>query len=231
MIDKSVDAAHPAHAGAPRRRDVRADLRRDRSGRDRGVQGAAGGRKAAAAAVPRTGTGRPRRSRSRRRSRRCARPTPHPQAAAKMPAAAWPSADRREPDGSDTQWLDAVRQALVTHEASRAAGRSAASRPPRRRCCGPLQREHGCAGSGADTNACGDARRCRRSSRRRRPRCRRPPPSQRQPRPRSRARPTAIIRCRRAPFPMPAEAANADAERSPARACAAGSRKSRWWAM
>jgi hypothetical protein len=44
----------------------------------------------------------------------------HPQTAAKMPAAAWPGADRREPDGSDTQWLDAVRQALVTHEASRA---------------------------------------------------------------------------------------------------------------
>jgi hypothetical protein len=39
----------------------------------------------------------------------------HPQTAAKMPAA-----DRREPSVSDTQWLDAVRQALVTHEASRA---------------------------------------------------------------------------------------------------------------
>ncbi len=83
----------------------------------------------------------------------------HPQTAAKMPAAAWPSADRREPDGSDTQWLDAVRQALVTHEASRAAGRS-----PRRarRGAGAAARctRVGCAGSGANTDACGDARRC-----------------------------------------------------------------------
>jgi hypothetical protein len=48
---------------------------------------------------------------------------PHPQTAAKMPATAWPGADRvrRDPGVSDTQWLDAVRQALVTNEASGAA--------------------------------------------------------------------------------------------------------------
>ena len=45
------------------------------------------------------------------------------QTAGKMPDAAWPGAERarREPGVSDTQWLDAVRRALVTHEASAAA--------------------------------------------------------------------------------------------------------------
>jgi hypothetical protein len=48
---------------------------------------------------------------------------PHPLTAGKMPAAAWPGAERarREAGVSDTQWLDAVRQALVTHEARGAA--------------------------------------------------------------------------------------------------------------
>ncbi len=48
---------------------------------------------------------------------------PRPQTAAKMPAAEWPGAERvrREAGVSDTQWLDAVRQALVTHEANTAA--------------------------------------------------------------------------------------------------------------
>jgi len=48
---------------------------------------------------------------------------PRPQTVAKMPAAEWPGAERarREAGVSDTQWLDAVRQALVTHEASAAA--------------------------------------------------------------------------------------------------------------
>ena len=44
---------------------------------------------------------------------------PHPQTAAKMLATAWPGAERREPGVSDTQWLDAVRQALLTKEAHR----------------------------------------------------------------------------------------------------------------
>ena len=48
---------------------------------------------------------------------------PRPQTVAKMPATEWPGAERarREAGVSDTQWLDAVRQALVTHEASAAA--------------------------------------------------------------------------------------------------------------
>ena len=48
---------------------------------------------------------------------------PHPRTAGKMPDAAWPGTERahREAGVSDTQWLDAVRQALVTHEASAAA--------------------------------------------------------------------------------------------------------------
>jgi hypothetical protein len=52
---------------------------------------------------------------------------PHPQSAAKMPATAWPGAERarRSPSVSDTQWLDAVRQALVKHEASGAAAEAA----------------------------------------------------------------------------------------------------------
>lgn len=40
----------------------------------------------------------------------------HPQEIDKIPAAAWPGSERREPGVSDSQWLDAVRQALVTHE-------------------------------------------------------------------------------------------------------------------
>ena len=46
---------------------------------------------------------------------------PHPAAVAKMPDSAWPGAERgrREPGVTDAQWLDAVRQALVTHDASR----------------------------------------------------------------------------------------------------------------
>jgi hypothetical protein len=62
----------------------------------------------------------------------------HPQTAAKMPAAAWPGADRREPDGSDTQWLDAVRQALVTHEATPVEARVA---PAEARVLRPAVRE------------------------------------------------------------------------------------------
>ena len=56
----------------------------------------------------------------------------HPQETAKMPAAAWPGSERREPGVSDTQWLDAVRQALVTHEARRAPAeaRVAPAEPP-----------------------------------------------------------------------------------------------------
>ena len=55
-----------------------------------------------------------------------------PQAADKMPAAAWPGSERHEPGVSDTQWLDAVRQALVTHEAKRAPAeaRVAPAEPP-----------------------------------------------------------------------------------------------------
>jgi len=47
---------------------------------------------------------------------------PHPRTAGKMPDAAWPGTERahREAGVSDTQWLDAVRQALVTHEAAAA---------------------------------------------------------------------------------------------------------------
>jgi hypothetical protein len=52
-----------------------------------------------------------------------------------MPADAWPGVERREPGVSDTQWLDAVRQALMTHEtheASRAPAeaRVAPAEPP-----------------------------------------------------------------------------------------------------
>ena len=47
---------------------------------------------------------------------------PHPRTAGKMPDAAWPGTERahREAGVSDTQWLDAVRQALVTHEVAAA---------------------------------------------------------------------------------------------------------------
>ena len=38
MLDKSVDAATRRHAGAPRRRDLRENLRRGRPRRDGGVQ-------------------------------------------------------------------------------------------------------------------------------------------------------------------------------------------------
>ncbi|HEX5212884.1 MAG TPA: hypothetical protein VFW22_14255 [Pseudolabrys sp.] len=56
----------------------------------------------------------------------------HPQEVDKMPAAAWPGSERHEPGVSDSQWLDAVRQALVTHEASRAPAeaRVAPAAPP-----------------------------------------------------------------------------------------------------
>jgi hypothetical protein len=52
-----------------------------------------------------------------------AKAEPRPRTAGKMPDVAWPGAERahREAGVSDTQWLDAVRQALVTHEASAAA--------------------------------------------------------------------------------------------------------------
>jgi len=77
---------------------------------------------------------------------------PHPQTAAKLPPAAlpptaWPTAAseraRRDADVSDTQWLDAVRQALLTHEANRPmteadkAPVAPAAPPPQR----PVQRE------------------------------------------------------------------------------------------
>jgi fused signal recognition particle receptor len=47
---------------------------------------------------------------------------PRTQTVAKMPDSAWPgdARARRDAGVSDTQWLDAVRQALVTHDASAA---------------------------------------------------------------------------------------------------------------
>ncbi len=59
---------------------------------------------------------------------------PRLQTAAKMPAAAWPGAERvhRDPDVSDTQWLAAVRQALVMHEPNQGAAEAveAPAAPP-----------------------------------------------------------------------------------------------------
>ena len=45
----------------------------------------------------------------------------HPETVAKLPASAWPGSERARRDAgvSDTLWLDAVRQALVTHDAGR----------------------------------------------------------------------------------------------------------------
>lgn len=49
------------------------------------------------------------------------RDEPKPQTIAKMPDSAWPGERaKHEARFSDTQWLDAVRQALVTHETKRA---------------------------------------------------------------------------------------------------------------
>ena len=50
------------------------------------------------------------------------RDEPKPQTIAKMPDSAWPGGERAKHEArvSDTQWLDAVRQALVTHETRRA---------------------------------------------------------------------------------------------------------------
>ena len=98
MLDKSVDA------GTRRmlvRRDVeklRANLRRDRSGRDGGVQDIAGRRQAPAGADCRAG----RAQRADAPPKRAVRKIePHSQVAAKAPAAAWPIA--RRPDGATIQ--------------------------------------------------------------------------------------------------------------------------------
>lgn len=70
---------------------------------------------------------------------------PRPQIAAKVPATEWPGAERvhRNPGVSDTQWLDAVRQALVKHEPNRGAAETveAPAAPPAPPALRPALRE------------------------------------------------------------------------------------------
>jgi hypothetical protein len=70
---------------------------------------------------------------------------PRPQATAKQAAsnAQAPAAQnaRREPAVSDTQWLDAVRQALVTHQPDARPAESSKARPSPQSSARPMQRD------------------------------------------------------------------------------------------
>ena len=115
---------HAAHAGSPRRRDVRAKLRQGRSRRHHGIQGVAGNGKdrAPSRRQKRRSAWPPRPFPRRKTEKRCrrsrfAKPSRvrSPPPSSRLAVVAEPV--RRDPAASDAQWVDAVRQALLTHRA------------------------------------------------------------------------------------------------------------------
>ena len=211
MLDKSADASTRAHAGAPRRRGFRAELRRGRSRRGGGVQALLTAEGCAARRPPR-----PRPPPVKNAASEPAhRPEPVKQPAAK-PAVAESEPARHGAEVSDANWLAAVRGALVTHDPVPPRAEPDRSRPCRP-CTQPCRRS---------------PRRLKPAARRsisRRPRrnwrpCRPPRRCRRRPRlpPRRRQRRIAVIRCRRARFPKRRRASEATAQAEP---------RSRWRAL